>query len=303
MDIVERALGLFHKKTAREWTRDHWLALSISVGTFILVVIAYLAWWQPQWKQHADDDLRNQIDRQVDARLIDPLKKMSNQGETLSKMEGKLGEISEYLKILVQNQIKGVSQLPSSEFGNYLPEVKTMLAVAKTNHVPTAPQTANAIREKILRVDHQIPAYWETAAAFINYRSSEPSIQMPNCLDLPTQQTIQEGDQIVVKDHVATATMHGPWVWKDCRIEIDRPNAQIRNLQQLQMGDLELRHCWIVYRGGLLLFPKPGGTLRFVDCVFQIIVTTAPPSNGRKLLDGLLSANNLSDVKISISGG
>jgi len=303
METAEKALGLFHKKTKLELLREHWqVTAGLALGV-IAILVAYFAWLQPQWSAHATRDLGTQIDQQIDSKLTEPLKKLSGQGETLSKITGQLGEISAYLQILVQSQMKRVSQLPASDFVNSLPEVKTMLDVAKTNHVRTTPQTANAIRERILGVNPQAPAYWETAAAFINYRTPEPSIPMPNCLDLPTQQKIQEGDQIVVKDHVATATMHGPWVWKDCRIEIDSTNAQIRNLQQLQMGDLELRHCWIVYRGGLLLFPKPGGTLRFVDCVFQISVTAAPPSNGRKLLDGLLSANNLNDVKVSISGG
>ena len=53
MERVEAALGLgtLHEKGTRVWTRDHWLALSISVGTVVLIVIAYLAWLQPQWKE------------------------------------------------------------------------------------------------------------------------------------------------------------------------------------------------------------------------------------------------------------
>jgi len=60
------------------------------VVAVIAVVVAYFAWWQPQWKQHEADDLAHLIDNQVGVKLADPIKQIQQIQVDLGKISSKL---------------------------------------------------------------------------------------------------------------------------------------------------------------------------------------------------------------------
>ena len=71
MENVEAALKLRPKETSKDWNKKKWITIaSIGLGAAALVV-AYFAWWQPQWKTDADVTLTNKINSQIEAKLND----------------------------------------------------------------------------------------------------------------------------------------------------------------------------------------------------------------------------------------
>jgi uncharacterized protein HemX len=67
---VEAAVcSLSPKPTIWQRFRNHSLAYVSILLAAVALVVAYLAWWQPQWKEQAHKDLAQQIDNEIEAKL------------------------------------------------------------------------------------------------------------------------------------------------------------------------------------------------------------------------------------------
>ena len=301
MEKVESAVGISSRKSAAEWTRDHWLALSISVGTFVLIVIAYLAWWQPQWKAHEDEDLTNKIDHQIDSKLVAPLGQLSGQEKTLARIEGRLEEISDLLKLITQNEMKRIASLPPQDFNSNLPAVATVLAIAKVDHVESPSRdTIQNIKTKLNETRKDQLGFWGAAVALVNYTSSEAGAGLPDCLDM------SPSVDLYPPAPGSTKPIIGASGYSNCKIELDDPRAADQYGISLAVANLEFRNCLIRYRGRSIIIklqPPPRdhivGRFVFINCAYEITPTVvSPPSNGRKLIETLLASPDLKSVSM-----
>ena len=149
------------------WIRKNAAILALWVAGVTLVV-AGLAWWQPQWKQHSDTDQRIQVDRQIDEKLKDPLRQITDQRVALAAMTAKMGEISDLLKVVAGKQMTRISALPPESFRNNLSEVKTVLKVARIENAQASPETVRSLQSRFLSVRQDEPGFWGAATAFIS---------------------------------------------------------------------------------------------------------------------------------------
>ncbi len=292
MDRVERELGVTPRRTPRQWTRDNTLTLGILLVALIALIAGYVEWWQPQQAAHAQHDLETTIDGRIDNKVGVP-----RINERLSNIETLLHSLDQNVTLLLKKDLHITASLGKPGFEKNLDAVAAQLTLARNRDVKIDEKDQDQFRENFVSANPASPGYWAAAAAYINYRSPALPAGMPNCLE---SEPIAKIERAVVKDNVVTFT-HGPLVWKDCRIELDSPALQGANAKRLSLADLELRHCWIVYRGGpFVAAVVPGGHLRFIECLFQMILSGPPAEGGKTLLDGLLAARDISDVGVRI---
>jgi len=294
-------LGMPARRTPAKWTRDHWLALSISIGTVILIVIAYFAWLQPQWKAHADQDLAQQINNQVESKLQDH--HFDEMAGDVKIMKGQMTEISGFMKVLVEAELKRVAELPPNEFKNSLPGVRAALAVAKKTPIDLSIDTIEEMRAKLNTTPSGTTGYWQTAAAVISYRG-ESAPSLPPCrMDQTQPPAVLDGainaKQTTIKFKIVP--------YENCVVVLDSKEAQARFLSVLGVFDIEFRHCRIIYGGGPILLPTaaaPGRkklSIIFTDCFFDISTPGIPSTDAQQLLTSLLSSKDPKAAKVTIS--
>jgi hypothetical protein len=300
MDKVEVALSIHPKKTGAQWTRDHLLALSISVGTVILIVIAYLAWWQPQWKSHADEDLAQRIDNRIEEKL--KAHRFDDLVENVHKMQGQMTEISSFMKILLLAETKRVASLAPQEFQKNLPAVRAALDVAQKTPIEIPAETVAEIKTKLNKTPPSAPEFWQTAAAVINYHVGESTPSFPRC------RMDQAPAELAESINATQTTIKLKAIpFENCEVVLDSPEVQSRFLNVLGTIDIEFRHCRVVYRGGPIFFPAqvvPGRktvSVIFTNCVFDLSTLGVPPRDAQQMLSGLLASQDPKSVKLTIS--
>jgi hypothetical protein len=82
----------------------------------------------------------------------------------------------------------------------------------------------------------------------------------------------------------------------DCQIELDASKSALD--KKFYLTDVEFRHRKIIYRGGMFAFPE-NGFWRFVNCAFELAIQGRPSNPGQRLIESLISAHNLQNVKIT----
>jgi hypothetical protein len=309
METVEAALGI-PRKTKAEWTRDHLLALSISIGTFILILIAYFAWWQPQWKQqaadekqHAADDLRNQIDRQIDTKFTKPFDDLRTQ---VAGISSKLDTFID----LEKTRLDKISKIGTVQFRNQLPEVAEAIKAVSALNISPPPDVLNSMRHNFLATDAGAPGYWLAASSFITYRSKQESGQsfegqLPRCYDGPPAMRLKVGEQASI--------WTTPVEWKNCvlNLEDEMPQKWWESLSGSKLYKervigadpvhiLLLTNCLVRYQGGPIssrVFTVLGFTF-FQNCLFEFSFSTAPPKEGGELSKALIASATTNDVRL-----
>jgi hypothetical protein len=137
-------------QVVHSWLRRNWLPLIALVVSSITLFVAIGAWLQPQWTKHISEDWANQVDRQIDGKLREPLGRIDAQGTLLSEMKGQLTEISGLLKIIAAKEMTKISGWPISDFSQNLPEVKDALLLAKMQRLQSPKAVISAINDKLL---------------------------------------------------------------------------------------------------------------------------------------------------------
>jgi hypothetical protein len=183
MEAVEAALGLGPKRNVADWTRDHWLALSISIGTVILVIIAYLAWWQPQWAAHEHENFESNVNKLIEAKQEQPIKDIHQIQLDIAKISTRLDDLLQLTKPIAIRQLRAALSLPSKQFAEDLPTIKAAIDAAINVKLP-ASDYASGLRSKLNSVPATAPAYWQTVGSLVSFRSSDGSIAsqfLPPC--------------------------------------------------------------------------------------------------------------------------
>lgn len=183
---VETALGLIPKPSFREWLRQNWKQLAGAFVGIVALVVGNFAWWQPrqvQLKQHADKDLAQQIDNQIEAKFQQH--HFDDLVSDLKTMKGRMEEISGYLKIIVETDVKRIAGLPIKDFDANLDKVKTVLSVAKDEQVSVPGKTVGSIKSKLREANHNRAGFWGAATALVNFESPPASSSLSDCLAMP----------------------------------------------------------------------------------------------------------------------
>lgn len=240
------------------------------------------------------------IDSRISVSMKEPLGKIGEQGQDLSEIKGQLKEISGLLHIVVQKQLKSVATLPQAEFNRRLDEVKTVLAVARSQEVKAPDENVTeSIRSKIADSDEDLDQYWGAAAAVVNYESASSTPSLPDCLSSPPKEKLFPN---AFKLGEKKMTYSQPFTYSNCQIELDEPRAGALYAQVLTGGAaLRFYECVIRYRGRPVIIPPARytlhGELQFIDCIFDLeIPQSRPPKLGELLIAKAIRASSISNV-------
>lgn len=183
----------------------------------------------------------------------------------VAKIEGSMGQISSDLHILMEKELRRVSNLPTLEFQAELPRVSAMVRLASEGGNQIDAPLADQLRQKMVAVDVKSPDYWNVAAILVNASSQAAML-------LPPSMRLGPGSKIV------NVTIRGG-VW---------------DLDSQAFESVWFINCLIRYRGGALHIHN----VVFENCrfIFQIPIRLIPPPTGQTLTKTLLAAN-ISDVK------
>jgi hypothetical protein len=282
-DFPFAAIAARHVGTKSEsWAKRnaYWFPIATPIVTVAVLVIAFLS------------GLFNlAFDSRISAKLNEPnglLSRLQDLSSGLATANGELRAIRQ----LWAEQIKKTAELRPKDFQKSLPQATDALKAGAALRIPFPPEIKESVRSKLLATDSNAPGYWSAAAAMVTYRSPAPPAGLPNCLDRDPLSSVK--DVVSAKPKQPVTLAMGPFVYENCTIEIDSPKANRVYQQTLTMpNNLELRHCNIVYRGGLIMLPSPPPQVRalglakliFIDCWFEI---SAPPelpdAPGRSLI-------------------
>jgi len=273
MEAVRRALGLLRKLTWRERLGQHRAAIITGIPFFLAVVaiaVAYLAWWQPQWKQHESQDLANQIDRQVDKKLEKPLATISDIGKDVAEMKGRVDAL--WGLMLLRSSVS----MPENKFKENLAEVKDALEILKVQQqqASVGEDVVARIRQRILDTNPMASNYWGAAAAFISFNSRSLPPNLPSCEihAYSGEYSSSQEPEKKLPGEIKYMTVQG------CTAYLDGQSIARMRFQNVR----------VVYRGGPVTF---GPNVNFIGCEYDIQLMNEPPPDGRKFTNTLLAAS------------
>ena len=280
IDILENALGLHRKPTWRESLAKNWKQLIGPTIALAALIITNFAWYQPrqvQLRQHEEKDLAQQVDNQIDAKFKEH--HFDEVASDVKIMKGQMQEISGYLKILVEKNMRQAAELSPREFQNSLPEIKSVLSVAGVQRATVPNDVVKSLREGFQRADDGAPEYWSGLANFITYESSlragfSITLNIPRC---PAPRTSDSG---VVTGINPDGTKAPPTkleriTIQDCLLDLDQYPLVVA---------FGCNHCVVKYSGGALTLKN----VVFEECLFLFSFNSEPTS-----ADGRLFARNV----------
>jgi hypothetical protein len=283
------------------------IAVAIAILTLL---VAYFAWWQPQSKQAELQQLQSTVSESIEQKLkalhFDQL------GADVSEMKGQMVEISRYVQLLTEKEMRNDASLSQREFQGHISSLPATLAAARVSRTVVSPHIVEAIGKKLARVDKSQLEYWQAASQFISYCSGPQSGSLfegeVNCLN-----AIRSGNNW---DEVPTPSgkmsipgfapdAGRPWMshvqLSKCVLYLDDDGGfdqtsvgrfflDVRKHHpNLILLSLVLNDVKIVYSGGKML---PVSEIQYSNCVFDFrMPTSVPPKRGQALSDGLLTAD------------
>jgi hypothetical protein len=239
-----------------------------------------------------------EVNKRIGAKLEQPTKDIHSLQVDLARIGSKLDTFID----LEKERLKSLANLRGATFGRALPQVADALSDAVKLGIQTPQEVVDSLQRNLLSTPQDRPDYWNAAAALITYRSGARSEILPRCLDKKPVIKLAEP-----MDEKQTTMKITPAIYENCEIQLDDPKANLVYLETLQIANLELRHCKVSYGGGALFFPAhtigggPPRTIVFVECTFEMLVPSPPPESGRRLIAGLLAAENPKNASVVIS--
>jgi hypothetical protein len=264
----------------------------LAIGIAALL-IAWFGWWQPQRKAHDDQDLTNVIDHRVDAKFSD--KKFDQMASDVSNMKGRLEEISGFLKLLTEKELRTQAALPKSEFDQQIPQLSFTVSVARQVHAEVASNIVDGISSKLAQTEPTEPAYWRAAGELISYRSEVrnkfANPQLPNCFSIRAISAIMDNTSGFFKVTIPLS---------NCTFEIDNEKGFEGSPLQLAVMSsivgappnsvrytLDLTSVHVVYHGRPLL---PVIRFAFHNCTFEFQTPEDAPVHAKELTRVLLAS-------------
>src|ERR1017187_5129478 len=275
-----------------QWAKDKprvWVPIFL---TALAVIISYFAWLQPQWKAHAENDLKNTIQHEIDAKLTDH--HFDELASDVKTMKGQLGEMDGFLRLLAEKELHQQASIPKDEFKRQIPTFAATVSVARVVHASVAPELITGISRKLASSEMDESDYWKAAAEFVSYRSdlkvSFAPEQLPDCFSQPNHSVINltmehgRGSAVLPMSH--------------CRLDIgiDQLEALKSFASRAIAGapfssirySLDLTDVQVIYRGGPII---PVAGLILHDCLFQIELQENVPAPAKTLTRELLASD------------
>ncbi len=313
LDEIEARLAVVEKAGApagttpsrtRGWTARRKLFSFLVLGVPVVgLLIAVLQLWYPAHIEHVNEDFRLRVDKQVDARLTDVHKNLSDMKDSVNEMKATLDTLKPLIQDLIQRQMNKAAQMPTSELQQNLPQIKSLVEVARRDKVPVNIKTVQAIEEKLRNLPSRTEQFWQVSADLISYRSlahgldytSTWTAPLAKCADFePHPSTLAEaigpGEQTVKVN---------PAYYENCRVQLDsaEENEKISGYAKRYVG-LTFRRCLVIYRGGPVNIRLGLGALNFENCLLDLTIYRTPPVSGQKVTEFLL-AKNIESFKLT----
>jgi len=249
MERVEATLKLppmRPKKTLTEWlTTKPGVVIAPLILVSVGLVIAYFAWWQPEWKADAKAKLIQDVDNEIEGKLT--AHKFDQLVADVNTIKGQLSEITPLLQSVVTKEMQHAASLPLSEFERNLPQIKTTLSVAKITGAHTTPAVTQDIQTRLVRTNHLQTDFWPTAAAFISYRYPVPLKTLPNCENATVFRT---STTPIGPNQTGPIGVAGPIRVQDCLFDLSNV-AHLLNEWGPATDTLECVRCVVIYTAAM----------------------------------------------------
>ena len=272
--------------------KPHWAQTWMpSVTSVAALVVAILAWLQPQHKQvtdaAADEHLRQVIGSEFDKRHFDQL------SADVAELKGRVEQMKWNKENKAQPALHKLANLPQAQFEQRLPELAKVLDQGIAARLLMEAGTYHALQAKLISSPASAPAYWPAAAALIGSRAqaypSESGLQ--NCFD-------EFKRYIPAEPHVAGQPFVHEQFFGNCELDIDDFPRYLRSGFAKSLTDgsdsagsvirFHLRNGVVVYRGGPLI---PFASLECANCTYRFSVPSIPPTGGQRIIKKLLATN------------
>lgn len=261
------------------------------------------------------------VDDRIEAKLTDH--KFNQLVTDTHEMKGRMDEISGFVKMVAENELRKQSALSLPDFRKQLPDVGTTLSVARLVNASVPQDVVDSIGSKLVASEIDAPSFWHVAGQLISYRSdiqhglpepTKPKTSLPECVDSkPTPAEIAHRVTSWNKPFEIT-----PAIYENCHFTLDsgRDSAQLNDLM-LHGNDplIAFKNCLISYSGGevnltrawdhtpMIVYlynretnqvtPVPTNmtmqAIQFVNCRFDFSIKQAPPPTGKKATQMLLA--------------
>jgi hypothetical protein len=162
---LEGAAGASSKTTEK----SAWLTVGVPI---IAVVLAALAWLQPQYSTSKNTDFNNSVDGRIDLKLKEPNEKLTKIGTDIAAIDGTLKAWAPFMTPLF---FKKSIALPEKDFAQSLPQLKAAAQVGSESRTPIpADNLADAGKRTLALASANSDLgklAWETTSALLQYRS------------------------------------------------------------------------------------------------------------------------------------
>jgi len=296
MNDVEAALGLRAKESQPSWIIRHWK----DVVLVLALIIALLAWLQPEWKAKDNLALENQINNQIESKLKED--KLDQVVPDLAGIKAQLATISDFVKIIAQKEMQHAAALPLPDFERGLPQLKTALQAAKSTGAEASPAVIQTIQSRLSESNRDQPEFWGTAAALITYQAPQIGKEFPNCAQTSSMRQVATAENNKV-------SFKQTYLFHDCLFNLDNslPDSSFfpKPGSPGSGNTIECDRCQVTYSGGTIPVLGANGVkmLVFIACTFKFDASDNSPVLGKNLIASVLTAKDKQAITYSVLSG
>jgi hypothetical protein len=295
LDAVETALGLQFKPESAMSRLWGWIkANKVSLISVTALILTVAGWFVGTWFKYHLDHKDDSFNAAIDKRIVD---KLSPTTVTVSELRERMARVEGKLDVLI---LRAAANLPTDYQNAKL--AKEVLIAAKTRGDRIDLSVIADAGAKFVDVANASSQSWDTALAFLNYRSFLTSLDRTS--PIPTDAKRIEPTKYEIPD---ANIIEGPVLW-DFGSSHAPDAPQLRTLgapnlnEKVKLGPafvvldggamvldglylkrVVFRNTHILYRGGALAMDN----VYFVNCTFDVI----QKSQGQNFARAILSPN------------
>jgi hypothetical protein len=178
---VEAALGL--RETAfTTLRRELWEKFKLNrvwIIPVIAIATAAVGWWANNAIKIHHEAVIADFNQKVDSRISGLLsapggvnEKLTKIDATANKIDASLETLKPFIQELINHQFENISKLPTQTLLQRLPAINNLVAVAQNQDVKITPKLVGETGARLVAASDKYAIAWDTAVAFVNYRSS-----------------------------------------------------------------------------------------------------------------------------------
>jgi hypothetical protein len=238
------------------------------------------------------------VDHRIDAKISPVNKSLGELDQKGTAIGARLDTLEPFIHDLVQLQLRRIAALPQTELQGSLAEVQRFVSAARNQQIMVDSATMDGLSKKLAAVpDKNNPAFWQTAALVISYRSSSLvgslknwTAQFPPC---PGTVDLDASPNASVQGQSPEGKLLGPIPIQrvgnqDCYVQLDGKSV----------SRWDCTRCLVKYSGG----PLKMRDVNFKDCLFVFdFQAKQPPTPDGQTFSETLLASGLSNISIPAS--